>query len=552
MPNWLKDAVFYEIYPQSFYDSNGDGIGDIPGITEKLDYIRSLGCNALWLNPVYDSPFYDAGYDVRDYKKVAPRYGSNEDLFRLFNEAHERDMRVILDLVPGHTSIDHPWFLEAKKAGTNSMSGRYIFSRTVWDIPPGYLWVSGTTERDGNFLVNFFSTQPALNYGFHDINDPGWQNPPDHPDCRATLEALIDIIRFWLENGADGFRVDMADSLVKNDDEKVATAALWRKVRSMLDNEYPDAAMVSEWSCPERAINNAGFHMDFYLDHVHNGYHSLFRKREDGTNRCYVGKEAPGDIMAFINDFVPNYEKIKGNGYISFLTCNHDTPRLTRYLEINEIKLAYALIFTMPGVPFLYYGDEIGMRFIEGLNSKEGGYNRTGTRTPMQWTRGKNLGFSDADPAALYLPVDSGTGALDSGAGALDNGAGALDSGAGAPTVQEQQETPDSLLNTVKSLISLRRSYTDLNADGGFEVVHAQAGDPLFAYRRGSLLLLVNPSAEDAVLHKDMLHRDAPCETTQGSRVKFEDSRVIFTIGKTKAEKGQIILSPQSFAVVVI
>jgi len=516
MPNWLKDAIFYEIYPQSFYDSNGDGIGDIPGIIEKLDYIQSLGCNAVWLNPLYDSPFLDAGYDVRDFKKVAPRYGSNDDLYRLFREAHARGMHMILDLVPGHTSIDHPWFLEAKKAVSNPMSGRYVFTPSVWDMPYGYKWVSGTTERNGNFLVNFFSTQPALNYGFHDIYHPEWQDPPDHPDCVSTLEALMDIMRFWLDKGADGFRVDMADSLVKNDDEKVATSALWRTVRGMLDRDYPDAAMVSEWSAPEKAINMAGFHMDFYLDHVHNGYHSLFRRREDGEKRCYVGKGAPGDITRFTGDFVSKYENTKQNGYISFLTCNHDTPRLTRYLDKSELMLAYALIFTMPGVPFLYYGDEIGMRFIEGLASVEGGYDRTGTRTPMQWERGLNLGFSDAGHAALYLPVDSA---------------------GDAPTVQAQQDDPGSLLNTVKSLISLRGRYEDLNADGGFEVVHAMAGDPLFVYRRGSLLLLANPGDVEKALHEE------------GSGAKFDEAAAIFEIGKAKKENGKIVLSPQSFAV---
>ena len=119
MPSWLKDAVFYEIYPQSFNYTNGDGIGDIPGIEEKLDYIKELGCNALWINPCYDSPFHDAGYDVRDYKKVAPRYGTNDDLVRLFREAHARGIRVLLDLVPGHTSEEHPWFLESKKLAPN-------------------------------------------------------------------------------------------------------------------------------------------------------------------------------------------------------------------------------------------------------------------------------------------------------------------------------------------------------------------------------------------------------------------------------------------------
>jgi len=378
----------------------------------------------------------------------------------------------------------------------------------------GYRWVSGYAERDGNFLVNFFSTQPALNFGFHDITYPDWQCPTDHPDSMDTLEAIKDIMRFWLDKGADGFRVDMADSLVKNDDAKVATAKLWRSVREMLDRDYPDAAMVSEWSCPERAINNAGFHMDFYLDHKHNGYHSLVRKREDGVNLCYIGKGAPGDITRFTDDFVPKYECTKGNGYISFLTCNHDTSRLTRYLGQSELKLAYALLFTMPGVPFLYYGDEIGMRFVEGLSSKEGGYDRTGSRTPMQWAPGRNLGFSAADPDALYLPVDSGSG---------------------APTVQSQQGDPGSILNTVKELISLRKRYEDLSADGDFEVVYAKVKDPLFVYRRGSLFLFVNPGAKEASFRWP--GADAPGD-------------VIFEIGRLNKENGQIVLSPQGFAII--
>ena len=149
MPTWLNDAVFYEIYPQSFYDSNGDGIGDLQGIIEKLDYVKELGCNALWLNPVYDSPFMDAGYDVRDYKKVAPRYGTNEDLVRLFECAHAKGIKVLLDLVPGHTSDQHPWFLEAKKAAKNEFSDRYIFTKTVWDAPPEYRMMCGICERNG-------------------------------------------------------------------------------------------------------------------------------------------------------------------------------------------------------------------------------------------------------------------------------------------------------------------------------------------------------------------------------------------------------------------
>jgi len=324
----------------------------------------------------------------------------------------------------------------------------------------------------------------------------------------------VDVMRFWLDSGADGFRVDMADSLVKNDDEKAGTAMLWHTIREMLDMEYPEAAMVSEWSAPERALNMAGFHADFYLDHRNNGYHSLVRMRDNGLNHCYVSKGPLGDVTRFTSDFVPKYERSKGSGYIGFITCNHDTSRLSRYLDESEIKLAYALIFTMPGVPFLYYGDEIGMRFIEGLTSKEGGYGRTGSRTPMQWAPGKNLGFSEADPSLLYLPVD----------GAPD-----------APTVLTQELDPGSLLNTVKSLISLRRQYADLNADGDFEVVHAKSGDPLFAYRRGSLLLFANPSATEAGMDwSDAEPLGAP----------------VFEIGRLSAGSGRVSLSPQSFAVV--
>ncbi|MEE1280872.1 MAG: alpha-amylase family glycosyl hydrolase, partial [Acutalibacteraceae bacterium] len=190
MPQWLKDAVFYEIYPQSFYDSNGDGIGDINGIIEKLDYIKSLGCNAIWMNPCYDSPFMDAGYDVRDYKKVAPRYGTNEDLENLFKVAHEKGIKILLDLVPGHTSDTNEWFTKSKQPTPNELSNRYIWTKSVWDAPPKYRMMVGVTDRDANYMVNYFCSQPALNYGFHEITHPEWQLPCDHPDCLATIEAL--------------------------------------------------------------------------------------------------------------------------------------------------------------------------------------------------------------------------------------------------------------------------------------------------------------------------------------------------------------------------
>ncbi|MBR6219014.1 MAG: glycosylase [Clostridia bacterium] len=511
---WLKDAVFYEIYPQTFYDTNGDGIGDFNGIIEKLDYIKSLGCNALWINPCFDSPFKDAGYDVRDYKKVAPRYGTNNDLYRLFGEAHKKGIRVLLDLVPGHTSEEHEWFRQSQKAEKNEYSNRYIWTDFCFQGAKGMGFIGGESERSGTYILNFFKCQPALNYGFLKVEEP-WQLPTDHPDAIATREAMKDVMRFWLDHGCDGFRVDMAASLVKNDDEKKSgTSAIWRNVREMLDAEYPDAAMVAEWSDPPLALR-AGYHMDFYLNHPLGGYATLMRdygmpgvmERED--NSYFRKASEKRDIGRFLKEYLPWYRDTKDIGYISMLTCNHDTIRPRYNLEPDELKLAYAFIFTMPGVPFLYYGDEIGMRY-QNLPTFEGGYYRTGARTPMQWDGTKNLGFSTGCADALYLPVDPA---------------------ADAPTVAAQEGDPDSLLNTVRALLKLRHAEADLQADAEFEPLCADAGKP-FVYRRGALVLAVNPSG-------------AACE----AEAPVSGMQPIFTIGSAQVKGGAIALGAQSFAV---
>ena len=211
MSKWLDNAVFYEIYPQSFNDTNADGIGDFQGIIEKLDYIKELGCNAIWINPCFLSPFGDAGYDVADYCRVAPRYGTNEDLKRVFEEAHKRDMHVLLDLVPGHTSVEHPWFKESMKADRNEFTDRYVWTNNVWEAPEGMGSLRGISERDGACAINFFSNQPALNYGFYQPDpEKPWQQSFDDEGPQATLAAMEDVMRFWLNMGCDGFRVDMA------------------------------------------------------------------------------------------------------------------------------------------------------------------------------------------------------------------------------------------------------------------------------------------------------------------------------------------------------
>jgi maltose alpha-D-glucosyltransferase/alpha-amylase len=507
---WLKDAVFYEIYPQSFYDTNGDGIGDFNGIIEKLDYIKSLGCNALWINPCYDSPFTDAGYDVRDYKKVAPRYGTNNDLYRLFGEAHKKGIRVLLDLVPGHTSEEHPWFKESQKEEKNEYSNRYIWTNHWFRGPKGLNYVAGEAERNAAYVLNFFKCQPALNYGFLNPTEP-WQLPIDHPDAIATREAMKDVMRFWLSHGCDGFRVDMAASLVKNDDEKkTGTSAVWLDIRKMLDAEFPDAAMVAEWSDPPLALR-AGYDMDFYLN-MGNGYTTLMRDYEgpDGPkeDHSFFKKDGDGDVNRFLDEYLKWYEDTKDVGYISMLTCNHDTNRPRFSLEPDELKLAYAFLFTMPGVPFLYYGDEIGMRYLD-VKTKEGGYTRTGSRTPMQWNTGKNLGFSEGCEDSLYLPVDS----------APD-----------APTVETQEKDPESLLNTVRALIALRHQEEDLQADAELQILCAEKGKP-FVYRRGSLVVAVNPSTK---------------EQTADIKVLGE---IIYQIGSAKMDGG-LTLAPQSFVVI--
>jgi maltose alpha-D-glucosyltransferase/alpha-amylase len=486
-PAWLETAVFYEIYPQTFYDSNGDGIGDLPGIIQKLDYLVSLGVNALWLNPCFVSPFGDAGYDVADFYQVAPRYGTNEDLIRLFEAAHRRGLRVLLDLVAGHTSIEHPWFKESCKHARNRFSDWFIWTDSAWSQPiPELQIIRGYAERNGSYIVNFFHMQPALNYGFANP-DPRylWQQPVDAPGPRAIRQEMKNIMKFWLDQGADGFRVDMAASLVKIDPGHRMVSKFWQEVRQWLDQEYPQAVLVSEWSNPGEAIP-AGFHMDFTLHFNMVGYTSLFRKSfgaSQGSDRygwSFFDASGHGNICQFLDEYLPHYEKTKGSGFICIPSGNHDIrPRLATGRSLPELKVAFLFLLTMPGVPFIYYGDEIGMRFVEGLPSKEGGYERTGSRTPMQWDDTANAGFSTAPAKALYLPVDGQPG---------------------RPQVADQESDPASLLNTVRKLVELRKAHRALCASGAFEPVFAQAGHSLFIYRRTGagedLLVAVNPAAQ--------------------------------------------------------
>ncbi len=481
---WIKDAVLYQIYPQSYYDSNGDGIGDLQGIIKKLDYIASLGVNLIWLCPCFDSPFNDAGYDVRNFYKIAPRYGTNKDMERLCAEAHKRGLRICLDLVAGHTSLDCEWFKQSGKPESNQYSQYYLWTDHWGNIPEYGKWVNGYARRNGNFMINFFWSQPALNYGFAkpDPSKP-WEEPVDGKGPKAVIAELKNIMKFWLDTGCDGFRVDMASSLIKNDPGSKSVIKLWHdNLQPWIRENYPHAVTIAEWGNPADAVGRAGFDIDFILHFGIPGYGEMLFKHPAVCGRptdgiCFFDEAGKGSPKLFIKEYMKAFKKTDGKGFISVPSANHDYQRLNYYRSDAEMKAAFAFILTWPGVPSIYYGDEIGMRFQPELPSKEGGYTRTGTRTPMQWNDKTNAGFSSAKPDKLYLP---------------------LDPDADRPTVAAQDENPDSLLNHVRSLLELRKNTPELRNDSKVKLLSGANSYPLIYQRGGKgmdkYLIAINPS----------------------------------------------------------
>lgn len=541
-PQWLDEAVCYEIYPQSFYDANGDGIGDIRGITAKLDYVVSLGCNMLWLNACFDSPFKDAGYDVRDYRRVAPRYGTNEDLEELFRQAHLRGIHVLLDLIPGHTSEEHPWFVSSRQVTPNAYTDRYIWTDSAFH---GYSmpFIGGESDRDATYILNFFKCQPALNYGFATRDQP-WQSAPDSAAARHTRQAMVEVMRYWLSRGCDGFRVDMANSLVKNDgDDKPETIRAWKEMLGTITQEFPQAAFVSEWGVPGQAFQ-AGFNMDFYLDWrwdgTGNGYNLLARNVDDtldaAHDHSYFNAAGGGSIKGFLDQYLPQYRTTHDRGYFCFITCNHDSPRLAPRLGERERQIACGMFMTMPGVPFLYYGDEIGMRY-RPLPTKEGGYARTGSRTPMQWNSQRNLGFSQAGADQLYLPVDPA---------------------GDAPTVEEQEQRDDSMLMWTRRLLAVRTHHAALWAGASFKVVAAPEHGRSFVYCRESdagerVLIAMNPGidSERIELPDDILASlasGAEAGRTTSAQ-QLSGMQPLLGLGSFELAQDALYAGPQSFGI---
>ncbi|MBV9299218.1 MAG: glycosylase [Verrucomicrobia bacterium] len=522
-PKWLQAAVFYQVYPQSYFDTKGDGIGDLLGITAKLGYIQSVGCNALWINPIYESPFGDAGYDVADFYKVASRYGTNEDLQNLCAEAHKRGMHVCLDLVAGHTSIANPWFQQSALDRPNRFSNWYIWTPADRNIP-GSQPFPGEHNRADRYLPNFFAFQPALNYGYArpDAKEP-WQLPTTDPACVAVREELKKIMKFWLDLGADGFRVDMAYSLIRADPDGKGISALWHYYRSWLDKEYPEAVLISEWSNPAAAIP-AGFHVDFLIQSGELAYQKLLgpNSRPNGAARephAFFERAGGGDIKAFVDNYLRNYSVTNSAGYIAMPTGNHDIPRPTYGRAEQEVRTIFAMLLTMPGVPFIYYGDEIGMSFVDSAPDKEGGtlgtLSRCGSRTPMQWSKEKNAGFSTAPVEQLYLPIDPCTS---------------------RPDVATEEKNPGSMLNFTRALLSLRRNHPALANNTGFKPIYAEKNSYPFVYLRSAdseqIIIAVNPAAHACLLQITGL-KDASPLLVQGAML----------------QSGRLAMDPVSFGI---
>ena len=489
-PEWLKNAVIYHIYPSSFQDSDGDGIGDLEGIRSRLDYVKACGFNTIWLSPVFESPFEDGGYDITDYYKVDPRFGTNTQLVELIRDAHAKGIRICLDLVAGHTSDKHPWFRQSRSADTNlQYSDYYIWSDSKSSLPTKK-FVKSDAPRNGNFLKNYFEVQPALNYGYaHPDPDEPWQQGYDDPGPRAVRQEIRNIMAFWMDKGVDGFRCDMAMSLVKNDDRNhTATVRLWHEMREWIDARYPECILISEWSQPGEAIP-AGFHVDLI---IHNGagydMYSPLVCNTDDKNRptvCYFDRAGEGQIRSFVDRYTKERHATREQGYLSMPTCSHDIWRLNRNQRNTpeELKVTMTFFLLMPWIPTVYYGEEIGMRNIEDAPIKEGSFgrrNRSSCRTPMQWDASPNAGFTTGEPWIMVNPNYTQINAA------------------------QQVNDPDSVFCFYQQLLRLRKQH-DVFLYGTYELMLPDS-EAIWAYRR-------TLGGRQAQVYCNFTTQGVPCET---------------------------------------
>jgi maltose alpha-D-glucosyltransferase/alpha-amylase len=475
-PLWFKRAVFYEIHIRGFYDSNGDGSGDFRGLTEKLDYLQWLGIDCIWLLPFYESPLRDGGYDIADFYKVHPDYGTVEDVKQLIDAAHARGIRVIADLVMNHTSNDHAWFQESRSGGPDGPKRDwYVWSDTPEKYQEARIIFVDTEQSNWSYdpvagayyWHRFFSHQPDLNY--------------DNPEVRA---AMLEVLRFWLDLGLDGFRLDAVPYLFERDgtngENLPETHEYLRQVRKAVDADYHDKVLLAEanqW--PADVVEYFGdddeCQMAFHFPVMPRMFMAI--RREEATPIYEILDQTPA-----IPDgcqwglFLRNHdeltlEMVSDEERDYMYSAYAKDPRMKLNVGIrrrlaplldngrDEMELMTAILFSLPGSPILYYGDEIAM----GDNVFLG--DRDGVRTPMQWTPDRNGGFSQADFAQLYAPP-------------------LMDPVYGYQSVNVEAElrTPTSLLRWLHRFIALRKEHPVFGL-GSYEPIRS-SNDKIFAHIR--------------------------------------------------------------------
>lgn len=449
---WYMNSVFYEINPRTFCDANGDGIGDFEGIAANLDYLQNMGVDCIWLMPIYPSPLRDGGYDIADFYDVHPDFGSLEDLKSLIQRVHQHDMRIILDLVVNHTSNECEWFRQAESDPNSPFREYYVWSDTDEKYSETRIIFLDTedsnwtwSEKAGKFYWHrFYSHQPDLNY-----------------DNAKVREEMKNIMRFWMDLGIDGFRADAVPYLIEregtNCENLPETHEYLKELRNLMDEEYPEAILLAEanqW--PQDLIpyfaNGDEFHMAFNFPIMPRIFKSV--ALGDNSSLIQTLKDTPviPDNCQWCT-FLRNHDELT----IEMVTEEDrqlmwrlyaPEPRMRLNLGIRrrlaplmegdtrKIELLFAILFSLPGTPIIYYGDEIGMGDNVQLPDRDG------VRTPMQWSAEKNAGFSTADPQELFLPlIDSGTYRYE------------------IINVEAQLNLRDSLLNRLRSLILTRKAY---------------------------------------------------------------------------------------------
>jgi maltose alpha-D-glucosyltransferase / alpha-amylase len=485
-PLWFKDAVIYETHVRSFYDSNGDGIGDLRGVTEKLDYLQELGITCLWLLPFFPSPLRDDGYDIADYRTIHPDYGTVEDLRQLVEAAHTRRIQVVIELVVNHTSDQHPWFQAARRAPPGSAErGYYVWSDTEERYRDARIIFTDTEKSNWTwdpeakqyYWHRFFSHQPDLNF--------------DNPEVlREVLEAL----RFWGELGVDGFRLDAVPYLVERDgtscENLPETHAVIRKIRAFVDEHFPGRMLLAEanqFPSDVRAYFGEGdeCHMAFHFPLMPRLFMAL--RLEDVEPVVEIMRATPAipDACQW-GLFLRNHDELTlemvtadERDYM-YLAYGQD-PRMKLNVGIRRrlaplvdnsrrrMELLNSILFSFPGTPVVYYGDELGMGDNIYL------HDRNGVRTPMQWSPDRNAGFSRADPARLYsAPISDPV------------------YGFQAINVEAQLRDSSSLLHWMRNTIALRKLFRAFGR-GTFEILPVHNRKVLAYVRRhqGDVILCV-------------------------------------------------------------